>query len=163
MRFDSGKEVVQVACGYAHSIALCSTKEVYVWGSGFKGKRAPPQAPPQPSIHSLPQPGPHLVVAPLSVLGAWAAECRKWCPSLRVVRFHSSDKRERERLVAEDLADVSTFDIVLTTYDVLLAPGMGKRYRRGHFILSVFSCVYLPSNFPFISMLILIFLSFRLQ
>lgn len=38
VRFDAGKEVVQVSCGYAHSIALCSSKEVYVWGSGFKGK-----------------------------------------------------------------------------------------------------------------------------
>jgi hypothetical protein len=53
------------------------------------------------------QTGPHLVVAPLSVLGAWASECKSWCPSLRVVKFHSSDKHERLRLVQEELADVA--------------------------------------------------------
>lgn len=31
------KRVKAVACGYAHSIALCSTYDVLVWGSGFKG------------------------------------------------------------------------------------------------------------------------------
>lgn len=32
------KKVTAVACGYAHSIALCHSYEVLVWGSGFKGK-----------------------------------------------------------------------------------------------------------------------------
>eukprot|EP00961_Rhodomonas_salina_P158050 2127666-Rhodomonas_salina.5 len=34
--------------------------------------------------------GPHLVVAPLSVMNAWVGECEKWCPSLNVVTFHGS-------------------------------------------------------------------------
>ena len=38
--------------------------------------------------HYLKQPGPHLVVAPLSVLSNWIAEFERFCPSFRTVRFH---------------------------------------------------------------------------
>lgn len=41
--------------------------------------------------------GPHLVVCPLSVLSSWMKEFKHWCPELRVIRLHSSDKAERER------------------------------------------------------------------
>ena len=34
----AGHHVTAVACGYAHSVALCANYEVLVWGSGWKGK-----------------------------------------------------------------------------------------------------------------------------
>ena len=40
---------------------------------------------------------PCLVVCPLSVLSSWMAECRRWTPGLRVVRFHGPVS-ERARL-----------------------------------------------------------------
>jgi SWI/SNF-related matrix-associated actin-dependent regulator of chromatin subfamily A member 5 len=43
------------------------------------------------------EPGPHLVVAPLSVINAWANEAAKWAPSLRLVTFHGT-AHERERI-----------------------------------------------------------------
>lgn len=42
--------------------------------------------------------GPSLVVCPLSVISSWMAEFQRWCPSLRVVRIHSSDPHERARI-----------------------------------------------------------------
>ena len=42
--------------------------------------------------------GPHLVIAPLSVLSSWMSEFKRFCPDLRVVKLHSSDPAERERL-----------------------------------------------------------------
>ena len=60
--------------------------------------------------------GPFLVVAPMSVLSSWMSEFRRWCPSLRVVRLHSQDRAERERLRKEVLNDVRTYDVVLTTF-----------------------------------------------
>lgn len=42
--------------------------------------------------------GPSLVIAPLSVLSSWLIEFKKFCPSLRVVKLHSSDPGERDRL-----------------------------------------------------------------
>ena len=34
--------------------------------------------------------GPALVVCPLSVLSSWMNEFKRWCPSLKVVRLHST-------------------------------------------------------------------------
>lgn len=40
---------------------------------------------------------PSLVVCPLSVLSSWMAECRRWTPGLKVLRFHGP-QTERNRL-----------------------------------------------------------------
>lgn len=45
--------------------------------------------------------GPSLVVLPLSVLTSWMSELKRFSPQLRVVRLHSSDEKERERLRTE--------------------------------------------------------------
>ena len=34
----AGKQVDKVSCGFAHTIAICQSYDVLVWGSGFKGK-----------------------------------------------------------------------------------------------------------------------------
>ena len=68
--------------------------------------------------------GPHLVVVPLSVLTSWVLEFRRFCPALRVVRLHSGDEKERERLRREVLADVSGYDVVVTTYDMVVGSNM---------------------------------------
>jgi hypothetical protein len=65
--------------------------------------------------------GPHLIVVPLSVLTSWVMEFRRWCPSWRLVRLHSADAKERERLRKEVLVDISKFDAVITTYEMILS------------------------------------------
>lgn len=45
--------------------------------------------------------GPSLVVLPLSVLTSWMQELKRFSPELRVVRLHSGDEKERERLRLE--------------------------------------------------------------
>jgi len=69
--------------------------------------------------------GPHLVVCPLSVLSSWMAELKRWCPSLRVVRLHSSDESERSRLRREVLTDPGAFDVAITTYDMVVSANFG--------------------------------------
>lgn len=44
--------------------------------------------------------GPHLIVVPKSTLSNWMNELKRWCPSLRAIRFHGN-KEDREALVAE--------------------------------------------------------------
>jgi len=44
--------------------------------------------------------GPHLICVPKSTLSNWMNELNRWCPALRVIRFHGS-KEEREHLKEE--------------------------------------------------------------
>jgi len=68
--------------------------------------------------------GPSLIVAPLSVLTSWVNEFKRFAPSMRVIRLHSADQRERELMRTELLADVSSFDVVVTTYEMAASQNM---------------------------------------
>ena len=61
--------------------------------------------------------GPHLVVAPKSVVPNWVREVKKWCPGLRVLKFHG-DKEERVRLKQEELFSAQ-YDVIVTTYEMV--------------------------------------------
>ncbi len=64
-------------------------------------------------------------MCPLSVLSSWISELAKWCPALRVVRLHSSDEGERARLRREVVTDAGSFDVAVTTYDMVVSPAFG--------------------------------------
>ena len=66
--------------------------------------------------------GPHLVICPLSVLSSWMDELQKWCPDFRVVRLHSTDEAERQRLRKEVVLNVADYDIAVTTYEMACNP-----------------------------------------
>jgi SNF2 family DNA or RNA helicase len=60
------------------------------------------------------QPGPTLLVCPMSLVGNWQREAERFTPQLRVHVHHGSD-----RLTGEDLAAaLGRVDLVLTTYGV---------------------------------------------
>ena len=42
--------------------------------------------------------GPHLICVPKSTLSNWMNELERWCPSLRVIKFHGS-REEREEMI----------------------------------------------------------------
>ena len=89
--------------------------------------------------------GPHLVCVPKSTLSNWMAELARWCPSLRVLKFHGSredresmvenlftneaaahdgrrpDKQitnEKGELVDDNSDNPRQFDVCVTTYEV---------------------------------------------
>ena len=62
--------------------------------------------------------GASLVLCPLSVLSTWTAELKRWCPELRVLRLHSSDVGEREKLRKRVVDDCGSYDVVVTTYEM---------------------------------------------
>merc|ERR1711871_1174432 len=66
------------------------------------------------------QQGPYLVVMPLSVLSNWMSEFEKFCPRLKVIRFHGP-KGERNRIKTEEINDLENFDVLLTTYEMLVS------------------------------------------
>ena len=59
---------------------------------------------------------------PLSVMSSWMDELAKWCPKLRVVRLHSSDENERQRLRREVVINTEIYDVALTTYEMACNP-----------------------------------------
>ena len=69
-------------------------------------------------------------------------ELRRWCPSLRALRLHSGDAKERDRLRRERLADVGSFDVVVTTYEML----KGKEMRSTLTSAIVWQCVVLDEG-----------------
>ena len=72
--------------------------------------------------HELKAEGASLVVCPLSVLSTWTSELGRWCPSLRTVKLHSSDPAERERLKDVVLNQIGSYDVVVTTYEMVKSP-----------------------------------------
>ena len=75
--------------------------------------------------------GPYLIVAPLSVLSSWMTEFRRWCPSFRVKKCHSSDNDERERMRKNVLPGME-YDAVVTTYEMVKSPAFHNALARIH-------------------------------
>lgn len=63
-------------------------------------------------------PGPHLIVAPASLLDNWQRELNKWCPSFNVVLFHGNERASLIRdLQAQKKSGVRLpFNVMLTCY-----------------------------------------------
>eukprot|EP01038_Epipyxis_sp_PR26KG_P013175 gene13175-17653_t len=82
-------------------------------------------------IFDLKVSGVHLVVVPLSVMFNWITEFRKWCPTIKVLRFHTNDVSEQTRL-KKILREQSEYQVAVTTYDCLKTKGMSGAFRAMH-------------------------------
>lgn len=67
-----------------------------------------------PSASLPPRPAPTLVVCPMSLLGNWVREARRFAPELRVLVHHGSG---RHREVDGFVAAVGDAEVVVTTYE----------------------------------------------
>lgn len=67
--------------------------------------------------------GPHLVIVPKSTLSNWMNEFKRWCPCIRVIKFHG-DREERLEMTQDILKPTidpndRTWDVCVTTYEVV--------------------------------------------
>jgi len=60
--------------------------------------------------------GPHIILCPLSTLGNWCNEFERFCPTLRICRFHG-DAQARTELVEEVILP-RKFDVLVTTFEM---------------------------------------------
>ena len=65
--------------------------------------------------------GPFIVIAPLSTLSSWCDECARWCPQLKVMRYHGNP--EERRLLREQLSHskrAAQTPILITSYEIAM-------------------------------------------
>ena len=62
--------------------------------------------------------GPHLVVVPKSTLGNWMNEFKRWCPVLRVFKFHGN-REAREEQIRNSMRP-GMFDVCVTSYEMVI-------------------------------------------
>lgn len=72
--------------------------------------------------------GPHLVVCPLSVMSSWEHEFNRWLPSMRVKKLHCSEAARVA--VMQEISNISTYDVVITTYDMVKSTHVPSRLVR---------------------------------
>jgi SWI/SNF-related matrix-associated actin-dependent regulator of chromatin subfamily A member 5 len=61
--------------------------------------------------------GPHLVLVPLTTLGNWDREFARWCPDIRVFKFHGT-KEERAEMIRQGMLANGQWDVLLTSYEM---------------------------------------------
>eukprot|EP01079_Euglenida_sp_SAG-EU17-18_P005533 gene5533-138_t len=73
------------------------------------------------------QPGPHLVVVPLSVMSNWEKEFAQWCPSLPTFVFRAHLMRAATRCPKKDSRDMARqlveqrqYEVCITTYEMVV-------------------------------------------
>ena len=79
------------------------------------------------------QDGPFLVVCPMSVLSSWMTEFRRWCPTFRTIKLHSSDASERDRMRRSILPDVAEYDCIVTTFEMIKSTAFNNSIKRIRF------------------------------
>ena len=62
--------------------------------------------------------GAHLVIVPKSTLHNWLNEFKRWCPSIKAIKFHGNAE-ERQHL-KETVAAPGRFDVVITSYEMVI-------------------------------------------
>lgn len=67
------------------------------------------------------------------MLYSWCSELKKWAPSLKILRFHSSNEKEREAQRNIFLEDSCSYDVVITTYEMAKQPKLSSLWHRQHF------------------------------
>ena len=77
-------------------------------------------------------PGPYLVIAPKSTITNWSREFARWCPGLSVVKLQG-DQEERRRVIDVDMH--APFDVVITTYELLIIEKAALRKRDWRYMI----------------------------
>lgn len=70
-------------------------------------------------MESKRQPGPYLVIVPLSTITNWVLEFEKWAPSVKKIVYKGSPTERRD---LQDQIKSGQFNVLLTTYEYIINP-----------------------------------------
>lgn len=88
--------------------------------------------------------GPHLVVAPVSLLQHWKQELARWCPSLNVVVYHGSKKEEIRDESGEGKR--TPFEILITSYSIFEGNSLQMKRDRMFLKKVTWDCVIMDEG-----------------
>ncbi|KAK1387617.1 ISWI chromatin-remodeling complex ATPase CHR17 [Heracleum sosnowskyi] len=77
--------------------------------------------------------GPHMVVAPKSTLGNWMNEIRRFCPTLRAVKFLGNP--EERSYIREELLAAGKFDVCVTSFEMAIKEKSALRQFSWRYII----------------------------
>ncbi|EFJ50690.1 hypothetical protein VOLCADRAFT_80059 [Volvox carteri f. nagariensis] len=72
--------------------------------------------------------GPHIVITPKSTLGNWVNEFRRFCPIIRVTKFHGNNEERMHQ--KESTCAPGRFDVVVTSYEMVIKEK--NHFKRFH-------------------------------
>ena len=90
--------------------------------------------------------GPHLIVVPSSTMDNWRKELEAWAPGVKVVTYWGSQD-ERRHLRLQLVQDELQYDVILTTYNMVISSADDRvLFRKLDFHYVVFDEAHMLKN-----------------
>lgn len=72
--------------------------------------------------------GPHIVIVPKSTLHNWQNEFRRFCPTIKTIKFHGN--QEERGYQRDTMTRAGTFDVCITSYEMVIKEK--NHFRKFH-------------------------------
>ncbi len=90
--------------------------------------------------------GPHLIIVPSSTMENWQKEMSVWCPSVKLLCYYGNQD-ERRHMRVQIVNEEIDFDVILTTYNMVLSSADDRvLFRKLAFHYVIFDEAHMLKN-----------------